>query len=194
MTAWARLLVVCGPSGVGKGTVVAELLARRPDIWLSISTTTRSPRPGEVDGVAYHFVSRAEFERTVAQGGFMEWAEYAGNLYGTAVAPVAARLDAGDVVVLEIDLEGARQVRRSHPDALFVFLAPPSLDELRRRLSQRGTESAEVVAQRLDRAEHELAAQDEFDHVVTNAEVSATADVLLQLVGVEPSDGSPTGR
>ena len=124
MTAWGRLLVVCGPSGVGKGTVVAELLARRPDIWLSISTTTRSPRPGEVDGVAYHFVSRAEFERTVAQGAFWSGPSTPGNLYGTAVAPVAARLDAGDVVVLEIDLEGARRVRRSHPDALFVFLAP----------------------------------------------------------------------
>lgn len=189
MSVWGRLLVVCGPSGVGKGTVVAELLRRRPDIWLSVSTTTRPPRPGEVDGVAYRFVTRPEFEQTAAVGGFLEWAEYDGNLYGTAVAPVAARLEAGDVVVLEIDLEGARQVRRSHPDALFVFLAPPSLAELRRRLSQRGTESAEVVARRLARAEHELAARGEFDHVVTNAEVSATADLLLQLVGAEPSAG-----
>lgn len=181
LTDLTDLLVVCGPSGVGKGTVIRELLQRRPDIWLSVSTTTRSPRPGEQDGREYFFVSPDQFRAIAAADGFLEWAEYAGNLYGTAVAPVAEHLAAGRPVVLEIDVAGARQVRLAHPEALFVFLAPPSLTELRSRLAGRGTESAAVAEQRLRAAEQELAAVGEFDHVVVNAQVPAAVDKLLQL-------------
>ncbi len=178
---WGNLLVLSGPSGVGKGSVIAELLRRRPDIWLSVSTTTRAPRPGEVPGVSYDFVDRAEFARIVAAAGFLEWAEYAGNLYGTRAQPVADRLAAGTPVLLEIDLAGARQVRDRHPDALFVFLAPPSAAELRRRLADRGTESPQATDARLARAEQELAAQPEFDSVVVNDEIPQAAAELLQL-------------
>ncbi len=178
---WRNLLVLSGPSGVGKGTVVNRLLAERPGVWLSVSTTTRPPRPGEVDGIAYYFVDRDEFHAIADAGGFLEFAEYAGNLYGTQVTPVAERLSHGTPVVLEIDLAGARQVRGSHPEALFVFLAPPSAAELRRRLSSRGTESDAVAAARLALADQELAAADEFDRVVVNDEVPRAAGELLQL-------------
>lgn len=181
MTDWSRLVVLSGPSGVGKGTVITELRRRCPELWLSVSTTTRAPRPGEEDGVSYFFTDRADFEETVARGGFLEWADYAGNLYGTAAEPVARHLAKAQPVILEIDLEGARQVRTRHPEAMFVFLAPPDVAELRRRLAGRGTETTAVAEQRLARAEHELAARDEFDHVVVNSEVSAAVDELLQL-------------
>ncbi len=174
-----RLVVVSGPSGVGKGTVIAELLRRRPDIWLSISTTTRQPRPGEEDGREYFFIGAEEFRRMADSQGFLEWAQYADNLYGTQRTPVDARISEETSVLLEIDLEGARQVRRNFPEALLVFIAPPDEAELERRLLGRGTESVEVARGRLARASEEMAAIGEFDQVFVNSEVTATVNELL---------------
>jgi len=177
----SRLTVLSGPSGVGKSTVVAELRRICPDIWISVSVTTRRPRPGEVDGREYHFVDDGEFDRLIASGALLEWARFADHRYGTPRAPLAAKLEAGVACLLEIDVAGARQVRRAAPDARLVFLAPPSWDELVRRLTGRGTEPPEVLARRLAAAEEELAAAAEFDITLVNTSVQ---DVCRQLVAL----------
>jgi guanylate kinase len=164
---------------VGKGTVVIGLRKKRPDIWLSVSVTTRSPRPGEVDGREYSFVSDAVFDRMVEDGELLEWAAFAGHRYGTPREPVARCIAAGVPALLEIDIKGARQVRQAVPDALLVFLAPPSWDELVRRLSGRGTEPPEVIARRLEVAAREIEAGKEFDITLVNTSVE---DVCGQLV------------
>lgn len=178
----ARLTVLSGPSGVGKGSVVAVLRRLVPQVWVSVSCTTREPRPGETDGIEYHFVDRARFAQLVADDELLEHAEFAGNRYGTPREPVLERLAAGIPTLLEIELGGARQVRKSMPDAQFVFLAPPSLDELVQRLSGRGTESADAVVARLRHAEAELAAEDEFDEVVVNHDVEQAARAVAALI------------
>ncbi len=175
------MTVLSGPSGVGKSTVLAGLRRECPEIWLSVSVTTRSPRPGEVDGREYHFVSIAQFDQMLADGELLEWATFTGNRYGTPRAPVAERLAAGVPALLEIDLEGARQVRAAVPDALLVFLAPPSWAELVRRLTGRGTEPPEVIERRLVAARAELAAESEFDIRLVNTSVE---DVCRQLVAL----------
>ena len=181
----ARLTVLAGPTAVGKGTISADIRARYPEVWLSVSTTTRSPRPGEVEGVHYHFVDDATFDRMVAEGAFLEWAVVHGrNRYGTPRAPVLAHLAAGQPALLEIDLQGARQVRKAMPAARFVFLAPPSWDELVRRLIGRGTERQDEREQRLATARVELAAEPEFDHVVVTDEVARATDELIRLMGL----------
>ncbi len=181
----ARLTVLAGPTAVGKGTVSADVRARYPEIWLSVSATTRPPRPGEEEGVHYRFVSPDEFDRLVADGDLLEWAVVHGrNRYGTPRAPVQERLAAGVPVLLEIDLAGARQVRQAMPEARFVFLAPPSWEELKRRLVGRGTETAEERERRLATARVELAAADEFDHVVVNDEVRRATDELVEVMGL----------
>ncbi|MCK1797810.1 guanylate kinase [Streptomyces sp. XM4193] len=179
-----RLTVLSGPSGVGKSTVVAHLRTVHPEVWLSVSATTRKPRPGEQHGVQYFFVDDEEFDKLVANGELLEWAEFAGNRYGTPRRAVLDRLDAGEPVLLEIDLQGARLVRDSMPEARLVFLAPPSWDELVRRLTGRGTETPEVIERRLTAARTELAAEPEFDTTLTNTSVEDVAAELLALMRV----------
>ncbi len=179
-----RLSVITGPSGVGKGTLVAALLQRHPHLWLSVSATTRPPRAGEVDGQHYFFLSRESFERMQRQGGLLEWAEFAGNLYGTPREPVECRLREGVPVLLEIELEGARQVRRSFPAGFQIFVRPPSFEELERRIRGRGTDSEEAIQRRLARAREELQAEGEFDAVLTNGVFETAVAELEGLLGL----------
>lgn len=175
-----RLVVLAGPTAVGKGTVAAAVRARHPEVWISVSATTRKPRPGEIDGVHYHFVSDEEFDRLVAEDRLLEWAVvHHAARYGTPRQPVEDSLAAGRPSMLEIDLQGARQVRETMPDAVFVFLRPPSWEELVRRLVGRGTESADERERRLVTARDELAAESEFDTTIVNHEVHDAADQLV---------------
>jgi guanylate kinase len=176
------LVVVAGPSGVGKGTVHAALRRRLPDAELSVSVTTRSPRPGEAEGVDYRFVDTTTFQRMIDAGELLEWAEYAGNLYGTPRAPAAAAVGRGAVVLLDIEVQGALQVKRADPDALLVFLHPPSLEELERRLRGRGTEDDATVARRLEVAREEIAGAHAFDLEVVNDRLEdCVAEVLTAI-------------
>ena len=182
-----RLTVLAGPTAVGKGTVAAYVRAHVPSVWLSVSMTTRPPRPGEVDGVHYHFVDDEEFDRLVAEDEMLEWAVvHKAARYGTPRRPVEEALAAGRPAMLEIDLQGARQVRATMPEALFVFLAPPTWEELVRRLVGRGTETAEERERRLETAREELAAESEFDVTIVNHEVRAAAEELVALMRSAP--------
>lgn len=178
-----RLTVLAGPTAVGKGTVAAWIREHHPEVWLSVSATTRPPRPGEIDGVHYHFLSGEDFARKVGEGEMLEWAVVHGRAsYGTPRGPVDAALADGKLPLLEIDLQGARQVRATMPQARFVFLTPPSWDELVSRLVGRGTETAQERAVRLDTAKVELAAQQEFDHVIVNDDIRRAAEELVSLM------------
>jgi len=182
-----RLTVLAGPTAVGKGTVSADIRARYPEVWLSGSATTRPPRPGEVDGVHYHFVSESEFDAMTEAGEFLEWAVVHGrHRYGTPRRQVLQALTDGKPALLEIDLQGARQVRQSMPEARFVFLAPPSFEELVRRLIGRGTETEEERQRRLDSARRELEAEAEFDITIVNEDVQRATDQLVECMGLTP--------
>jgi guanylate kinase len=178
----AKVFVITGPSGVGKGTLIEKLLERIPELELSVSATTREPRPGEKDGRDYHFLSEAEFERRVEAGDFLEHAAYSGHRYGTLREAVEGRLAEGRSVVLEIEVQGARQVRAAMPAAVLIFIAPPDPEALRRRLEGRGTDSPEAIERRLRTAELELEARAEFPHVVVNDDVQKAASELEKLV------------
>ncbi|MDI6911996.1 guanylate kinase [Nocardioides sp.] len=185
----SRLVVLAGPTAVGKGTVAAEVRRSHPDVWISVSATTRPPRPGEEDGVHYWFVSDEEFDAMVEQDNLLEWAVvHQTARYGTPRRPVELALASGRPAMLEIDLQGARQVRETMPEALFVFLKPPSWDELVRRLVGRGTETEEDRARRLETARGELAAEAEFDVTIVNHEVHAAAEDLVALMVPSPTD------
>ncbi len=184
----ARVFVITGPSGVGKGTLIRGLMERlggRDQLQLSVSATTRAPRPGEQDGVDYHFLSREEFDRRVAEGAFVEHADYAGRSYGTLRSELEDRVREGVPVVLEIEVQGARQVRAAMPEAVQVFIAPPSLAALRTRLIGRGTDDTEEVERRLRVAEEELTAQPEFAHVVVNDRLDEALERLTAVVADE---------
>jgi guanylate kinase len=181
----ARVFVITGPSGVGKGTLIRGLRERVPELELTVSATTRPPRPGERDGVEYHFMTPEQFESHVRAGDFLEYADYSENRYGTLRDEVDRRLRSGAPVVLEIELQGARQVRQAMPDAVAVFIAPPSQEALRSRLIGRGTDSPEQVQARLQTAERELRAADEFGHAVVNDRLEDATDELVRIVHQE---------
>ena len=186
-----RLVVLAGPTAVGKGTVAAAVRSDHPEVWISVSATTRKPRPGEQDGVHYWFVSEEEFDRLIAEDELLEWATvHQVARYGTPRRPVEEALAAGRPALLEIDLQGARQVRRTMPEALFVFLSPPSWEELVRRLVGRGTETETERERRLTTAKVELAAEAEFDVTIVNREVRAAADELVALMTLGASQGA----
>ena len=174
--------MITGPSGVGKGTLIKALRERLPEVELSVSATTRDPRRGEVDGREYHFLSREEFDRRIAERDFLEWAEYSGNRYGTLRSEVEARTERGAPVVLEIEVQGARQVRETMPEAVRIFIEPPDPGELRARLQGRATDDPETIERRLEVARQELRARDEFSHRVVNDDVDRASNELAGIV------------
>jgi guanylate kinase len=181
----SRLIVITGPSGVGKGTLIRELRQRMPGLVLAISATTRDPRPGERNGVDYHFLDPEEFDRRVAAGEFVEHANYSGRRYGTLRTELERGIATGAAVILEIEVQGARQVREAMPEAVAVFIAPPDEEALRTRLTRRGTDSPAQIARRLQTARDELAAKPEFEHVIVNHDLDTAADELTALVDRE---------
>ncbi|MBR2522126.1 MAG: guanylate kinase [Coriobacteriales bacterium] len=180
-----RLFVISGPSGAGKGTLVKGLMSVREDLWLSVSATTRQPRPGEIDGETYFFLSREEFDRCIEEGDFLEWADVHGNRYGTLRSAVEERLEAGLSVILEIDVQGALIVQRSYPEAVLIFVKPPSFEELRRRLIGRGTESEEQVELRMANAKVEMELEGCYNYSVTNDEVDIAVSELNSIIDFE---------
>ena len=182
MKNFKKLIIITGPSGVGKGTVVKELLDRNKDIWLSISATTRNPRMGEKDGENYYFISDERFKDMIDKKEFLEWAQFAGNYYGTPLSTVNEKIEKGFVVLLEIEVEGAKQIKEKFPESLSIFLLPPSKEELEKRIRNRGTEKEEAIDRRLSRANYEIASSNQFDFVLTNHDVDETVKEVFKII------------
>ena len=177
-----KLIVLTGPSGVGKGTVVKEILDKDKNICLSVSATTRSPRKGEKEGENYYFLSEENFKEMINKNLFLEWAKFAGNYYGTPLSFVKDKIEDGIIVLLEIEVEGAKQIKDKFPDSLSIFILPPSKEELEKRIRNRGTEKEEAINRRLSRSTYEIASSDEFDFKVTNREVNETAERIIKII------------
>ena len=182
MKNFKKLIIITGPSGVGKGTVVKELLDRNKDIWLSISATTRNPRVGEKDGLNYYFISEERFKDMIDKKEFLEWAQFAGNYYGTPLSSVNEKIEKGFIVLLEIEVEGAKQIKEKFPESLSIFLLPPSKEELEKRIRNRGTEKEEAIDRRLSRANYEIASSNQFDFVLTNHDVDETVKEVFKII------------
>ena len=177
-----RLIIITGPSGVGKGTVVKELLDKDKDIWLSVSATTRSPRMGEKNGENYYFISEEKFKDMIDKKEFLEWAYFAGNYYGTPLSTLKEKIGMGFIVLLEIEVEGAKQIKEKFPEASSIFLLPPSMEELEKRIRNRGTEKEEAINKRLSRSNYEIASSDEFDFVLTNHDIDETVKGVFEII------------
>ena len=177
-----KLIILTGPSGVGKGTVVKEILVKDKNIWLSISATTREPREGEKDGENYYFLKQEKFKEMIDQNLFLEWAQFAGNYYGTPLSSVNEKIKEGFTVLLEIEVEGAKQIKEKFPNCLSIFLLPPDKEELERRIRNRGTEKEEAIKKRLSRANYEISASNQFDHALINHNVDDTAKKIIKLI------------
>ena len=182
MKNFKKLIIITGPSGVGKGTVVKELLDKDKDIWLSVSATTRSPRMGEKNGENYYFISDEKFKDMIDKKEFLEWAQFAGNYYGTPLSTVNEKIEMGFIVLLEIEVEGAKQIKEKFPEALSIFLLPPSKEELEKRIRNRGTEKEDAINKRLSRANFEIASSDKFDFVLTNYDVNETVKGVFKII------------
>ena len=180
-----KMFVVSGPSGVGKGTVVSEMMRRNAEIALSISATTRGKRAGEEEGVNYFFKTEADFLKMIENGGFLEWAQFCGNYYGTPKAPVEKKLSEGKDVILEIELQGAMEVKKNFPESILIFIAPPTLEELVSRIRNRGTEGEEAIALRMETAKKEIQSAKEYDYILVNCSVEETAENILSIISAE---------
>ena len=177
-----KLIILTGPSGVGKGTVIKEILGKNKNIWLSISATTREPREGEKEGENYYFLNQEKFKKMIEQNLFLEWAQFAGNYYGTPLSSVNQKIKKGFIVLLEIEVEGAKQIKEKFPNSLSIFLLPPDKAELEKRIRNRGTENEESIKKRLLRANYEISASNQFDFELTNHNVEQTAKRIIKLI------------
>ena len=177
-----KLIIITGPSGVGKGTVVKEILDKQKNIWLSISATTREPREGEKEGENYYFLNQEKFKKMIEQNLFLEWAQFAGNYYGTPFSSVNEKIEKGFTVLLEIEVEGAKQIKEKFPNSVSIFLLPPNKEELERRIRSRGTEKEEAIKKRLSRANYEISASNQFDFELTNYNVDETVNRIIKLI------------